>query len=126
MIDIHRSVGPAEALDRLFQVVREEALANPRFGRRLLEAVGQTVLYRGEEAIAAIDPVLVAMRGFEEFRATFLSMKAAEIKKVGKASGLLVGTDRLPNTVGALVDLLWDRASQRLHDLYPRNRDAAE
>jgi hypothetical protein len=119
-MDAKRSIDPAEALDKLFQVVREEAQANPRFGRRLLEAVGYHVLYRGEEALSAIDPVLVAMRGYEEFRATFLSMTAAEIKKIGKASNLLVGSNALPKTVGGLVDLLWDRAQQRLHDLYPR------
>jgi hypothetical protein len=60
------------------------------------------------------------MRGYEEFRATFLSMKAAVIKKIGKASGLLVGANRLPSTAGELVELLWKRASQRRHDLYPQ------
>lgn len=125
-MDAKRSIDPAEALDKLLQVIREEAQANPRFGRRLLEAVGHPVFFRGEEALSAIDPVLVAMHGYEEFRATFLSMKAAEIKKVGKASGLLVGASRLPTAVGDLVDLLWDRASQRLRDLYPHSRHAAE
>jgi hypothetical protein len=119
-MDAKRPIDPAEALDKLFQIVREEAQANPRFNRRLLEAVGHPVYFRGEEALSAVDPVLVAMRGYHEFRATFLSMKAAEIKKIGKASGLLVGTNRLPTVVGELVDLLWDRAHQRLHDLYPQ------
>jgi hypothetical protein len=59
------------------------------------------------------------MRGPIEFRSTFMSMKAPEIKKIGKASGLLV-EKKLPNAVGDLVDLLWDRAYQRLHDLYPQ------
>jgi hypothetical protein len=56
----------------------------------------------------------------EEFRKTFLSMRPAEIEKIGEASGLLVGIARLPAAVGDLVDLLWDRASQRIHDLYPQ------
>jgi len=119
-MDAKRSIDPAAALDKLFQVVREEALANPRFGRRLLEAVGHPVIYRGEEALSAVDPILVAMRGYKEFRTTFLSMRAAEIKKIGRVSGLLVGANRLPTAVGDLVDLLWDRARQRLHDLYPQ------
>jgi hypothetical protein len=119
-MDAKPSIDPAEALEKLFHIVREEAQANPRFARRLLEAVGHPVVFRGEEALSAIDPVLVAMRGYKEFRETFLSMKAAEIKKIGKTSGLLVGTNRLPTAVGELVDLLWDRAEQRLHDLYPQ------
>jgi hypothetical protein len=125
-MDTQRQIDPAEALDKFFQAVREEALANPKFGRRLLEAIGYSVIYRGEEAINAVDPVLVAMQGYEEFRRTFLSMRPAEIKKVGKSSGLLVGVAPLPTTVGNLVDLLWERARQRLHDLYPQKRFAAE
>lgn len=121
----NRTLEPAEALDRVFRVIREEALANPTFGRRLLEAAGVTVTYRGEEAIAAVDPVLVALAGHEEFRRTFLSMKAAELKKIGEATGILHKKERLPKSATELVDLLWDRAQQRIRDTLP-SRIAAE
>ena len=57
-----RRIDPAEALDTLFQIVREEALNNPKFARRLLDAVGHTVEFRGEAALAAVDPTLVSQR----------------------------------------------------------------
>jgi hypothetical protein len=115
----HRMIDAAEALDGLFKVVREEALSNPKFASRLLEAVGCTVEFRGEEALAAVDPVLVAMRGLEEFRRTFLSMSVAELKKIGKSFSLMESHETARKTVGQLVDLLWERASERLRDLAP-------
>ena len=125
-MDAKKPIGPAEALDQLLQIIREEAASNPRFERRMLEAAGFQVIYRGDQTLSALDPVLVAMRGFEEFRRTFNSMRTAEIKKVGKDSALFSVGERLPTQPGALTDLLWDRASQRLSNLAPQLRVAAE
>ena len=36
-------ISPAEALERLFAVIREEATASPTFARRMLDAVGANV-----------------------------------------------------------------------------------
>ena len=119
-------IGPEEALDKLFQIIREEAESNPRFARRLLEAVGYNVQFRGNEAFAAIDPILVALKGPEEFRRTFVSMTAAQIKKVGLASGLFVRGNQYPGTVGELVDALWSRAKEKVDDQFPESRQAAE
>ena len=41
------SVTPEEALDKLFTVIREEAVANPKFAKRLFDAVGMSVLFQG-------------------------------------------------------------------------------
>ncbi len=122
----HRTIDPAEALNGLFQVVREEALSNPKFARRLLEIVGYTVEFRGEEALAAVDPVLIAQRGPEEFRRTFLSMSLKDIKKIGKDFSLVEAHETNRKPIGALVDLLWERARERAYDLFPRAREAAE
>jgi uncharacterized protein YbcC (UPF0753/DUF2309 family) len=122
----NRTIDPAEALNGFFRVVREEALNNPRFASRLLDAVGYTVEFRGDEALAAVDPMLVAMRGPEEFRRTFLSMTAAKLKKIGKDFSLVESHETARKSVAQLVDLLWERASERLHDLMPPTREAAE
>lgn len=124
---MHRTVDPAEALDGLFQIVREEALGNPKFARRLLEAVGYTVEFRGKDAVAAVDPILLARRGPEEFRRTFLSMDLKEVKKVGEDFNLVEKHEtKAMKKVAPLVDLLWERASERVYDLFPRAREAAE
>lgn len=120
------TISANEALDNFFEIVREEAAANPMFGRRLLEAIGHTVQYRGEEALAAIDPVAVARQGYDEFRRTFMSMKLKEIKKVGEVSGLFMKGNKYPAAVGPLVDALWERADEKRAFLAPRRREAAE
>jgi hypothetical protein len=65
-----KSISPEEALDRLFTLIREQAFQDRQFGRRLLEAVGVTVVYRGEDAVDAVDPVLLAAEGREVFEKT--------------------------------------------------------
>ncbi len=125
-MDTKRRIDPAEALDTLFQIVRQEALGNPNFARRLLDAVGYTVEFRGEAALAAVDPALVAMRGREEFRRTFLSMNAKDLKKIGKDFSLIENHETAKKTIPQLVDLLWERASERMRDLVPPKRQAAE
>ena len=123
----HRTVDPAEALDGLFQVIREEALGNPKFARRLLEAVGFHVEFRGKDALAAVDPILVASRGVEEFRRTFLSMDVKDVKNLGEEFSIVEKHElRGIKKIGPLVELLWERASERVRDLFPPAREAAE
>ncbi len=118
-------VDAATALSKFFDVVSEEAAANPQFARRLLEAASIKVVFRGDEATAAVDPMLVAMEGYDEFRRTFGSMTVAQVKKIAKNAGLITQQEKLPTGLFPLIDLLWDRASQQVHDRYPR-REAAE
>ncbi|MEO0617859.1 MAG: hypothetical protein AAFZ01_01115, partial [Pseudomonadota bacterium] len=93
---------------------------------RLLRATGYSVIFRGADAVAAVDPVIVAGEGYDAFRATFMDMKAAEVKKVGKTAGLFVARETFPRALGDLVDLLWDRANQRREIVLPNYASAAE
>jgi hypothetical protein len=132
-MDAKPRIDAAEALGALFQVVRDEALSNPKFARRLLEAVGFTVEFRGEEALAAVDPILVAMRGRGEFRRTFISMKLKDVVKIGKDSNLIESHEfekmeagkKKKKNIGEIEELLWERSSERMRDLVP-TREAAE
>lgn len=132
-MDTNKVIDPTQALDMFFRIVREEAAANPVFGRRMVEALGYTVLYRGEDAAMVVDPVLVAMQGLQEFRATFEAMKPEAIQKIGESHGLLQKPTRSPKgiktvkpTQSELIARLWDRAQQRKLDLFPQLRQAAE
>lgn len=107
-----------EALDRMFAIIREEATADPRFARRLLDALNVRVVFRGEQAVKSVDPVIVAGQGYEHFRETFHTFKAAQIKSMLKEFGLATAQDMKGKTkVPQLVDLMWRGAQAKLHDI---------
>ncbi len=113
-------VDPTTALDNFFSVIRDRAVADPEFARSLCDAIGATVVFRGEEAANAVDPVMEARHGVERFRETFLSFPAKDLKRLLKDYSLaspqdMKGKSKAPQ----LVDLLWERASQKLNDLRP-------
>ncbi|MCA9180978.1 MAG: hypothetical protein KDA51_05975 [Planctomycetales bacterium] len=116
-----QQIGPDEALERLFAVIREEASRNPIFGRRMLDAVGVSVSFQGVDAATAADPILLAARNeFPEFREMFDTFPDKELKALIKGFGL--ATDQQvkavktkPKKIG-LIELMWDGAKRKLAD----------
>jgi len=110
---------PTEALERLFEVIRQEAAANPTFARRMLEAAGVTVTFTGPDAAAAADPVVAAARhDYAVFREIFQTFPEAELKKMLKGFALatdeqIKGVKTKPKKAG-FVDLLWDGARRKV------------
>lgn len=112
-----KDLDAGQALDRFFAIVREEAMSNPRLASRLAEAAGYNVVFRGSEVASAIDPVQVAMRGQGEFRTTFLTFKAADLKKLIKEFNLGTESDlKNAKRVPQLVDLMWAGADAKIKD----------
>jgi hypothetical protein len=118
---VTKSLSPAEALDRLFEVIREEAMANPTFARRMLDATGVTVLFTGPEAAKVADPIIAAARGnYADFRESFLSFTEKDLKALIKGFALATdeqvkGVKTKPKQSG-LVDLMWDGANRKLEE----------
>ena len=112
-------LSPTEALERIFEVIRQEAAANPTFSRRMLEAVGISVSFTGSDASLAADPILVAARHeYDAFREMFQTFTDAELKKMLKNFGLatdeqLKGVKTKPKKIG-FIDLLWDGARRKI------------
>lgn len=112
-------ISPGEALERIFEVIREEAAANPTFARRMLEAAGVTVTFTGPDAAAVADPVVAAARqDYAAFREMFQTFAEADLKKMLKGFALatdeqIKGVKTKPKKVG-FVDLLWDGARRKL------------
>ena len=112
-------ISPAEALERLFAVIREEATANPTFARRMLDALGATVAFTGPEATAAADPVLVAARhDYAAFREMFSTFSEADLKKMVTNHGLGTAEDvrrvtTKPKKLG-YIDIMWEGARRRI------------
>ncbi len=119
-------VTAVEALEKFFTIVRDEAAANPKFARRLTEALGIEVSFIGEEAAYAVDPILIANQGADKFRKTFLTFKAKDLKKIMKDFALATSQDFKGRTKPPqLVELMWERTQNRLYDLKPRLKRAS-
>ncbi len=119
MSDVRR-LEPSKALDGFFAVVREEAVRNPAFGARLLNALGFTVEYRGAIAGEVVDPIALVRQGQEKFRATFLTFDDKTLKKILADHGLASKTDIGKRKGPALVELLWERAETKHTSLFSR------
>ena len=116
----HRvQLSPAEALERIFEVIRQEAAANPTFARRMLDAAGVSVSFTGSEATIAADPILAAARNeYDTFNEMFQTFAEADLKKLIKNFGLATeeqvkGVKTKPKKIG-LIDLLWDGSRRKL------------
>ena len=80
---------PNEALERIFEVIREEAAGNPTFARRMLDAAGVTVVFSGPNAVKAADPIIVAARGgYASFRGSFIGFAGNGLKAIIKGFAL--------------------------------------
>ena len=114
-------ISASEALERLFEVIRAEAATNPVFARRLVNALGVTVTFKGAEAVTAADPIIAAARmDFAAFRETFDTFSEKELKALTKTfalatDGQVKDVSTKPKKIG-LIDLMWDGARRKLRD----------
>lgn len=112
---------PAQALERLFEVIREEAAANPKFATRMLEASGVTVAFTGPEAAIVADPVISAARlDYASYCEMFQTFSESDLKKMLKGYSLATdeqvrGVTTKPKKIG-LVDLLWAGARRKIDE----------
>lgn len=116
-----KSVSPGEALERIFEVIREEAVANPTFAKRLLDAAGVTVVFSGPDAAKVADPILAAARTeYADFRESFIGFTEKDLKSLLK--GFALATDEQIKSVktkpkqSGLVDLMWEGAKRKLDE----------
>lgn len=116
-----KSVSPGEALERIFEVIREEAVANPTFAKRLLDAAGVTVVFSGPDAAKVADPILAAARAeYADFRESFIGFAEKDLKSLLK--GFVLATDEQIKSVktkpkqSGLVDLMWEGAKRKLDE----------
>jgi len=116
---------PAEALDKLFGVIREEALSNPTFARRMLAAVGCQVVFNGGDAASSADPIMAASRSdFAAFHEMFMTFTEKDLKSLLTIFNLATVED-VKSVKGkakkpAFVQLLWDGAHRKLAERSPR------
>lgn len=111
---------PDQALRRFLETVADEAATNVGFRNRLLLAIGSPVVFAGQEDIATVNPVELAVRYDEAtFKRIYNTMSAAELKAVLKAPpkpALASASDLTGKAKPALLAMLWNRAHDRAEE----------
>lgn len=108
-----KPISPNAALRRFLDVVANEADMNADFRNKLLFALKVPVIIEGQDDLASVHPVELAVRYDEHtFKRIYGQLKGPALKKIlvdhGLASAAEAGAKGIKPP--AQVELLWDRA----------------
>lgn len=99
------------AIDKFLRAIKNAAAESPEFRARLIDAIGVTVLYEGEEQFQGADPVRQAgMWSEDAFTRIWSSASLAQIKSSLKAYQLATNEDMKGKRKPQLIAMLFDRA----------------
>lgn len=108
-------IGAAEYLDQLFEVIREEARANPEFAARLVRATGGKVVFPERDKAVLLNPLDIAAReGPEGVVDHYTSLDASTLRRVLKEHNLATPVDVRTRSKDDLLDMLARRACERV------------
>lgn len=108
-------MNPTEFLDKLFDVIRDEARSNPAFAARLVKAAGGHVTFESKDKVAVLNPLEVAAQGGPNaVRSAFESLDAVELRAVLKEHNLASAIDVRSRGKADLLDMLAVRATARV------------
>lgn len=106
---------PVAYLDRLFDVIREEARQNPKFADRLVKAMGGKVVFADEAKSSVANPYMLAGNATKaHFYSVFASMKPNEIKRVIRDNNLATTLDMRGKSAAQLIDMMYERARMKV------------
>jgi hypothetical protein len=108
-----KPISPNAALRRFLDAVADEADMNAAFRNRLLLALGVPVIFEGQDDLASVHPVELAVRYDEHtFKRIYGQLKGPALKKIlvdhKLASAAEAGAKGIKPP--AQVELLWERA----------------
>ncbi len=109
-----QGLSASEYLDRAFDVIRDEARANPAFASRLVKALGGEVMFPRAQKKHILNPLSVAAVETEAaMRALFSDLSATELKALLRQYNLASAVDIRGLDGKALLDLLVRRARDK-------------
>jgi len=108
-------MSPTEFLDRIFDVIREEARANPSFAARLVRAAGGEVTFEASDTKRVLNPLEIAASGGPSaVKTAFERLDAVALRQVLKEHNLASGVDTRSRSKAELLDMLAVRATARV------------
>ncbi|NBC20084.1 MAG: hypothetical protein GVY06_03400 [Alphaproteobacteria bacterium] len=109
-----REVAPDAALNAFLEAVRDAAAEDPAFKARLIDALGFTVLYEGEEQFEGANPVSQAERWSPDaFKRIWNAARVPQIREALKNQELATTSDMRGLRKAELIDLMYRRAEQK-------------
>lgn len=112
-----QKIAPQVALGRFLAVIRQRAEVDPTFRDDLIQALGVSVSYDGEDDVINVAPHILAVHKTElQFRAIYGGLTTAKLKAVFKKSDLATTADIARKSADELIDMLWKRARNRARE----------
>ncbi|MEO0982769.1 MAG: hypothetical protein AAFX03_08980 [Pseudomonadota bacterium] len=102
------------ALDRFFDVLRQEVRHNPELAQRLVQAIGASVSFDADLLPDLFNPIQAADGEEGAFRALADKLSAPQLKTVLKQYNLATPVDVKGKSKPELIDMLYERATHRL------------
>lgn len=111
-------VDPQVALARFLTAIKNYADVDTNFRDSLIQALGVTVKYQGEDDLLNIEPHIVAARKDElQFRAIYGQVTAAKLKSIlTTKTKLATPADVKSKSAEDMMDMLWKRARSRARE----------
>ena len=112
---------PAEVLEKLFEIIRQEAAKSPVLTRRLLELAGVTVTFTGTDAVKVADPISMAAHSdYVTFRECFYTLTDKQLKTMLSEYKLAteeqVAAIKSKAKKDGFIELLWKGSQRRLEE----------
>lgn len=114
-----KPVSPNLALRRFLDAVADEADMNAAFRNRLILALGVPVIFEGQDDLASVHPVELAVRYDEHsFKRIYSQLKGPALKKILTQHGLASAAEAGAKGIRPpqQIELLWDRARGRAEE----------
>ncbi|HEX8902106.1 hypothetical protein [Vitreimonas sp.] len=110
-------IAPQIALNRFLSVIRQRAEVDATFRDDLIQALGVSVSYEGEDDLTNVAPHIIAAKKDElQFRAIYGRLSAAKLRAIFKRSELATTADVARKSADDLIDMLWKRANSRARE----------
>ena len=114
-----KPISPNAALRRFLDAVADEADMNPGFRNRLLLALDVPVIFEGQDDLATVHPLELAVRYDEHtFKRIYGQLKSAALKKILVERNLASAAEAGAKGIKApqQIELLWERARGRAEE----------
>lgn len=110
----NKVVAAKDAVNAFLDLLKDTVAEDPQFRARMVDVLGLTVVYEGEEQFQGANPVKQAAQWSEDaFARIWSGAKVTDLKQVLKERSLATATDMRGLKKSDLISLLYRRALEQ-------------